>query len=80
MKNSFSPVVFSWKNIFFFVILIVFSLFLLVSCGDTTTRDDSYDRQMVQQCLDENGIPVYDKIVSGWDDKTIIDYIACDKP
>lgn len=55
-------------------------MFVLSSCGeDEADRDDSYDRQQVQNCLNANGKPIYGTSTS-YSGKTIIDFIACDMP
>ena len=69
----------STKNIVIVVAVVLFCLFILVSCGDSPSRDDSFDRQQIQLCLDEGGTPLYEKNFDGWNDVTIVDFIACKK-
>lgn len=52
-------------------------LVLLSSCGEDVVRDDSYDREQVQNCLNNGGTPIYEKNFDKWNKVTIVDFIAC---
>lgn len=69
----------STKNIIIVVVVVLFSLYILVSCGESQYRDDSFDREQIQTCLNDNGTPIYEQYWYRMDDKMVIDFIACDK-
>lgn len=54
-------------------------LFFAASCGDDNTRDDTWDRTQVQNCLDEGGNPIYNEQEDTFNDKVIVSFVACDR-
>lgn len=60
------------------VLLLVGFVLLLSSCGDDDVRDDSWDRQQIQICLDNGGKPIYAQ--ENTYDGIRVDFVACDKP
>jgi len=50
---------------------------IATACGDDIQRDDSWDREQLQKCLDEGNTPLYTQ-QSHYNDTVTITFIACD--